>query len=1846
MRAGLVRLTKAVSAMMVWPIVLVAYLAWPAVTAFAQCSSPPNAIVAENCLPGNPSTDWQISGSGDPSIQGFATDISVNAGQTISFKINTNAANYTIDIYRLGYYGGMGARKVASVTPSAQLPQTQPACLSDATAMFEDCGNWAVSAAWTVPANAVSGYYLAHLIRSDTGGDSHIYFIVRNDASHSALLFQASDETWAAYNDYGGHSLYGTAGEFNLPGRGLKVSYNRPSDARNFQPATFLFNGEYPMIRWLEANGYDVTYFTGVDAARYGNLIQNHKVYLSVGHDEYWSGPQRTNVEAARDAGVNLAFFSGNEVFWKVRWENSVDGSNTPYRTMVCYKETLANAVTDPADPPTWTGTWRDPRFSPPADGGRPENSLTGTLFEVNGPGADNTNLSIQVPAADGQMRFWRNTSIATQSEGQTATLPAGTLGYEWDVDADNGFRPAGLFHLSTATYSLTTDLLLDYGGTYGAGTATHSMTLYRAPSGALVFGAGTVQWAWGLDGEHDGTGGGTDVRMQQATVNLLADMGTQPGSIQPGLVPAMQSSDTVPPMSTISSPSSGSTVIGGTPVTITGTAADLGGGVVGGVEVSVDGGQSWHLATGRGSWTYTWTPGVVGSATVMSRAVDDSGNIEVSTSSIAITVAAHDCPCDAWTSSTTPSLVDSGDANALEIGVRFRTDYDGYITGIRFYKSAANTGTHLGHLWSADGTMLASVTFTGETGSGWQQASFSSPVPVTANTVYVGSYYAPAGHYSATDLYFASSGIDDPPVHLLGGASGPNGVYVYGASAFPNQTYNSTNYWVDVVYFPSGSMPGAPSALAASPASLAFSAYAGQQNPPAQTVSLYSQGSSALSWSASVSAPWLIVSAASGTTPASLSVSVNTASLTGGIYTGTVTVTAPGAANSPQVISVTLTLTSLLLSSNFNAGTMDGWAFSPLGLATNWTVVNQALQYNGGGHTQVYAGNSAWADYTVQADIKLATLNDYPGGIRGRVNPSTGAAYTVWLYPHEGLLKLYRNTAWNIDAGVVQLGQAAAVFDAQNFHTVALTFTGSQIQVSYDGNVLITATDSTYASGMIALDVSSQAITFDNVLVTSLNAAPAASLMLSPITLNFSGNYQGSNPSSQTAQLSTGGSGIVAWSAASTAPWLSVSPASGSGAAPLQVSVDLTQLSGGTYSGTIRVGSFGAGNSPQSVSVGLTVVVPPPSLVVSPASMNFVWVVGQPAPSAQNLTVANGGGGAISWIAGKDAAWLTLSATAGNAPSVVSTGINTTSLTPGTYAGHVTISAAGVGNSPQSVPVVLVVLAQDMSETFADLGTGWVVSPMGLGSGWSVSNGVYSFNGSGLSQSCAGNSNWTDYTFDTNIKLSNLSNWPGGVRGRVNPSTGAGYAVWLYPGTSQAVLYRVPQWNINGPGLTALAQTPLSFDTNTHDLQMAFQGSQIFVYWDGNLLMSAADASYAGGYVCMDADSQPIAYSNVRVAAVQSPVVISVAPASAVFSASPGSTPVAQTINVNGGGAATTWGISVPPSSPWLSAVASSSLTPGTITLSINAAGLAEGTYTANVSVYAPGAAGPPVVIPVTLGVKVALLAVSPSTLTFFAATGSDPANQAISITNAGTGNLAWTASADSPWIGTSATSGTAPGSLPVSVNTTGLATGQYQGNVTIASNDVANGPIAVPVTLQLGTQLFLDTFNSASNWTISPMGNASGWSVANGFYTYNGMGASQSWAGNDSWTDYTVAADFKLTSMLDYPGGLRGRVNTTTGAGYGVWIYPAERVLKLYRIGQWSIDADNTLLAQAGSINLDTTGTHNLRLSFSGSHIQVYYDQNLVIDVTDSSYTQGAIALDGSNQVISFTNVGVIGF
>ncbi len=592
---------------------VVVFLSSAHVFAAEACDHPTNEIVAENCKTGNPASEWDIQGIGDKSIQGFASDISFNKGERVDFKIRSNDQNYKINIYRLGFYGGLGARKIATVTPSAY--NSQAPCLSDITTHLVDCGNWTVSASWQVPDEAVSGVYLAKLTKLYTGGSSHIIFIVRNDKGHSDLLFQTSDTTWQAYNNYGGFSLYNGA---------TKVSYNRPFYTRAAATSTWFFSAEYAMVRFLEANGYDVSYFSGVDTHRYGTLLLSHKVFLSVGHDEYWSANQRANVENARNTGVNLGFFSGNEMFWKARWENSIDSTGTQNRTLVTYKETQANAKIDPVQD-VWTGTWRDPRFS--QDGGKPENSLSGTMFDSNGTRND----PISVPVAFRQMRFWRNTDIATLPPSAEITLPVGILGYEWDSVEDNGCSPAGLVKFSSTTIDVSPSLLIDYGSTYGNGYAEHNLTLYKHASGSLVFSAGTINWSFGLDSTHDTAGPTlvpTDVRMMQATINLFADMGVQPTTLKSGLVQSSKSADVIPPSSAIIPPTKNAMLTVNSPITISGVASDIGG-VVGGVEVSMDDGNTWHMATGRESWSYLWTPQNIGSATIKSRAVDDSGNLE-----------------------------------------------------------------------------------------------------------------------------------------------------------------------------------------------------------------------------------------------------------------------------------------------------------------------------------------------------------------------------------------------------------------------------------------------------------------------------------------------------------------------------------------------------------------------------------------------------------------------------------------------------------------------------------------------------------------------------------------------------------------------------------------------------------------------------------------------------------------------------------------------------------------------------------------------------------------------------------------------------------------------------------------------------------------------------------------------------------------------------------------------------------------------------------------------------------------------------------------------------------------
>jgi hypothetical protein len=213
-------------------------------------------------------------------------------------------------------------------------------------------------------------------------------------------------------------------------------------------------------------------------------------------------------------------------------------------------------------------------------------------------------------------------------------------------------------------------------------------------------------------------------------------------------------------------------------------------------------------------------TPSAAGTFNITAQVSDSGSPVQGVTAALAITIAAPGaCPCSIWAPTAVPGLADAGADSAVELGVEFRSDVNGYITGVRFYKSAANTGTHVGNLWTSGGTQLATATFSGETASGWQQVNFSNPVPITAGVVYVASYHLNSGHYAYDQNYFAGRGVDNPPLHALQDTSTtPDGVFSYGSGGFPSDTWTSTNYWVDVVFMPAGPDTTPPTVSSVSP--------------------------------------------------------------------------------------------------------------------------------------------------------------------------------------------------------------------------------------------------------------------------------------------------------------------------------------------------------------------------------------------------------------------------------------------------------------------------------------------------------------------------------------------------------------------------------------------------------------------------------------------------------------------------------------------------------------------------------------------------------------------------------------------------------------------------------------------------------------------------------------------------------------------------------------------------------------------------------------------------------------------------------------------------------------------
>ncbi len=463
--------------------------------AIASAESVESPIVSENRKPGT--RDYlltQPSKAGE--VEGYATQVSALEGDVVTLCVSVNRAqNVRCDVYRVGYYQGRGARLVQGGLMAAVTPQPMPSA-SASTGLLE-C-QWASAFTLTIDDGFVTGYYLCKLTNDD-GFESYVPFIVRESTRVAPLLVQASVTTWQAYNAWGAVSLYVNqlpASAGFTSSRGYQVSFDRPY-AWNADIGSI----EYGLVRFLEERGYDVAYVTNPDIDRFASLLENRKLFITSGHDEYWSVAERDAVQAARDAGLNLAFFSGNTAYRRIRYESS--GSGAPGRVMTCYKSDSLDPHQNAPD------TTNDFGKAPYA---RPENELLGVLWSgwVNMSG-------FPLLVADAEHWIYEGTGLAVNdSLGHV-------LGYEWDVVENNSVAPKGVEIVCDSP------ALHEYGYILRA-----TSTVYYPTSSSFVFAAGSIGWCDGL-----GTSGIANASMQRVGENILRRAGLLPQTqATPALLP------------------------------------------------------------------------------------------------------------------------------------------------------------------------------------------------------------------------------------------------------------------------------------------------------------------------------------------------------------------------------------------------------------------------------------------------------------------------------------------------------------------------------------------------------------------------------------------------------------------------------------------------------------------------------------------------------------------------------------------------------------------------------------------------------------------------------------------------------------------------------------------------------------------------------------------------------------------------------------------------------------------------------------------------------------------------------------------------------------------------------------------------------------------------------------------------------------------------------------------------------------------------------------------------------------------------------------------------------------
>ncbi|GAA3127117.1 hypothetical protein JOF29_007748 [Kribbella aluminosa] len=421
--------------------------------------APGVSAVAENSKAGT--TAWKIDTqriAGPMELAGYADHVSVRSGQSFRLFVTSTAGAFTVRAFRIGWYGGSGGRLVwtsPSVPGRAQpAPTVRPSDHMVST-------KWAPSL--TVPTTGwPAGAYLL-LMTAANGKQKYVPITVRSEATRDAVVVVDAVNTYQAYNQWGGYSLY-NGPDNSFGSRAHRVTFDRPYEGNG---AKTLVQSELPLIQLAEQSGVRLAYLTSVDLATDPNALAGARGMVSLGHDEYWTVAMRDAVTKARDTGTNVAFLGANAEYWRVRYEPSPLGAN---RVVVGYKDANLDPV---KNRPDTTAKWRSKPYP------RPENSLTGMLYECF-PAVGS--FTVRDPG------FFLYAGTGAVKGSKYPGLPA--------TEVDRAYPIAGTpKNLQVVAHSPVS-----------CGPSIHTFsdaTYYTVPSGAGVFAVGSMNWVPSLHGPN-----------------------------------------------------------------------------------------------------------------------------------------------------------------------------------------------------------------------------------------------------------------------------------------------------------------------------------------------------------------------------------------------------------------------------------------------------------------------------------------------------------------------------------------------------------------------------------------------------------------------------------------------------------------------------------------------------------------------------------------------------------------------------------------------------------------------------------------------------------------------------------------------------------------------------------------------------------------------------------------------------------------------------------------------------------------------------------------------------------------------------------------------------------------------------------------------------------------------------------------------------------------------------------------------------------------------------------------------------------------------------------------------